>query len=510
MSSSARATFAGRWARAVSARAQDPFLIWEDRGAAVTRWTYAEFDALVDRVASGLVARRVGHGDRVHVVLANSPAFVALWLAIAKVGAVMVPCDPQSSAPEIARQITRTRAKVGVCAHERAATYLEGAANQDIVVVEVDEDETALDALSGTEPLPEVAIGPRDPLGILFTSGTTSAPKGVVITQANYAFAGDVMAAAAALAADDRQYVVLPMFHANAQYYSFASAISVGASVVLMPKFSATGYIEGAARHEVTHGSLFAAPMRMILAKDTPAVEGFAFAHMWYAQNVTAEQYADLSTRFGCAPRQLYGMTETIPAVLTNPALDPRVGPMGLVSLGTQVELREPDHSTAVSDGEVGEIVVGGEPGITLFAHYYEDPEVTAASFRDGWFRTGDLAVRDEDGFFHFAGRRGDVLKVSGENVSTVEVEAVLAEHESVLEAAVVGEPDPVRDEVPVAFVVAAPGHTIDVEVLLEHCAQRLVPSKRPRRIDVVEELPRTSVGKIRKFMLTPTSQSHA
>jgi len=510
MSAAARATFAGRWARAVAARGASPFLIWEDRTGAVTEWTYAEFDAVVERVAAGLVARGVAHGDKVHVVLANSPAFVATWLAIARIGAVMVPCDPQSSAPEIARQVERTSARVGVCAIERASTYREGVADATIDVIEVDEDDTVLASLTADGPVPDVPIGPRDPLGIMFTSGTTSAPKGVVITQANYAFAGDVMAAGAALRAGDRQYVVLPLFHANAQYYSFASAISVGASVVLMPKFSATGYIEGAARHQVTHGSLFAAPMRMILAKDAPAVPGFAFTHMWYAQNVTEEQYRDLAERFGCAPRQLYGMTETIPAVLTNPPIGARVGPMGLVTLGCQVELRAPDSNDPVADGEVGEVVVGGEPGITLFAEYYEAPDITAASFREGWFRTGDLAARDEDGFFHFAGRRGDVLKVSGENVSTVEVEAVLAEHESVLEAAVVGEPDPVRDEVPVAFVVAAPGHTVDVEVLMEHCASRLVPSKRPRRIDVVDELPRTSVGKIRKFMLSAPKESNA
>ncbi|MCU1459169.1 MAG: putative crotonobetaine/carnitine-CoA ligase [Actinomycetia bacterium] len=504
MSAITRATFADRWRRAVDAVPQQQFLVWEDREGVVSAWKYAEFDALVERVAGMLSSQGVVHGAKVHAVLANSPAFVALWLATARLGAVLVPCDPQSTAVEIRRQMERTRPAVGVCGAERAEVYREGACGSCVVIV-VDEDDAVLAGLAPDDiaPAPAVEVAPHDAAAIMFTSGTTSEPKGVVVTQANYAFAGDVMAAAASLDRSHRQYVVLPLFHANAQYYSFASAISVGATVVLMPRFSATGYLEAGARHSVTHGSLFAAPMRMILAHDPPAIPGFAFRHLWYAQNITNDQYEDLSRRFGCRPRQLYGMTETIPAVLTNPALGSQPAAMGIPTLGCRVELRVPESDDPVPDGEAGEVVVGGERGTTLFAGYFEDEATTEDAFRAGWFRTGDLARIDADGGFRFEGRRGDILKVAGENVSVVEVEAVLAEHPSVLEAAVVGAPDPIRDEVPIAFVVAAPGATVDVDELMEHCARHLVPSKRPRRIDVVDELPRTSVGKIRKFMLT-------
>jgi crotonobetaine/carnitine-CoA ligase len=195
-------------------------------------------------------------------------------------------------------------------------------------------------------------------------------------------------------------------------------------------------------------------------------------------------------------------MTETIPAVLTNRAVDPQPHVMGTVTLGCEVEVHDADGAVC-GPGDVGEVVVSGIPGVTLFAGYLDDPVTTAASFDGRWFLTGDRAHVDDDGRFHFDGRRSDVLKVAGENVSVVEVEAVLAEHPSVLEAAVVGEPDPVRDEVPIAFVVAAPGGgAVDVAALAAHCAERLAPSKRPRRITVVDELPRTSVGKIRKFLL--------
>ncbi|HTH07896.1 MAG TPA: acyl-CoA synthetase, partial [Ilumatobacteraceae bacterium] len=150
-----------------------------------------------------------------------------------------------------------------------------------------------------------------------------------------------------------------------------------------------------------------------------------------------------------------------------------------------------------------GDVVVRGEPGVTLFAGYLDDPDTTARSFRGGWFLTGDRAHRDTTGRFFFDGRRSDVLKVAGENVSTVEVEQVLCAHTGVLEAAVVGKPDPVRDEVPVAFVVLRDPHSgITADDLHAWCADRLTKSKRPRDINFVDELPRTSVGKIRAFLL--------
>ena len=325
----------------------------------------------------------------------------------------------------------------------------------------------------------------------MFTSGTTGRPKGVEITQANYAFAGITMAQACDLQATHRQLVVLPLFHANAQFYSFASAIWAGASVALMHTFSASGFLAQAARHHVTHASLFAAPIRMILSRGATPVPGVALQHCWYAMNITNDQHATLTRLLGCAPRQLYGMTETIPAVLTEPADLPHAESMGFPTAGCGVDIQG------------GEIVVGGEPGISLFAGYLDDPVTTDSSFRDGWFLTGDRAHRGIDGRFLFDGRHSDVLKVAGENVSTVEVEQVIAAFPGVLEVAVVGYPDDIRDEVPVAFVVsvdsAAP---VDLDALHMWCQERLAKAKRPRDITLVDQLPRTSVGKIRKFLL--------
>src|SRR5581483_5497549 len=223
-------TFASRWERAVGSVPDRPFLIWDDGAGGTTVWTYSAFHDLVAEVAGWLLEAGVKPGDGVHLSLPNSPAFVAVWLASSRLGAWILPVDPQSTPHEIAQQVTIGRPRIGVgpavapSAYAAASGLLDGGA----VVDPLDPDLGPIRSRPAdwrTLPAPE----PRDRAAVMFTSGTTSAPKGVVVTQANYAFAGDVMAAAAALVATHRHIVVLPMFHANAQYYSFASAVSAGA-----------------------------------------------------------------------------------------------------------------------------------------------------------------------------------------------------------------------------------------------------------------------------------------
>jgi crotonobetaine/carnitine-CoA ligase len=499
-------SFASVWDRAVAARPDEPFLVFEAPSGDVARWSYGDFDEIVDRVAATLAGLGALPGAAVHLALTNSPTFIAVWLAASRLGAWIVPSDPMGRTPELAGHIERTRPAVGLCSGARAGTYRAAVAQAgrgDLAVIEIDEADVSLGAFDASPLVPAERPEPRlrDRAAVMFTSGTTGRPKGVEVTQANYAFAGRVMATAAGLTPDDRQLVVLPLFHANAQYYSFASAIWAGASVALMPAFSASGFLPAVARHSATCASLFAAPIRMILARGGPA-DGARLRHCWYAQNISADQYSTVAQWFGCRPRQLYGMTETIPAVLTDEADDPHHASMGRVSPGCQVDVQDADGAS-VEAGAVGEVVVGGEPGVTLFAGYLDAPDITAASFRGGWFLTGDRAVRDETDRHYFDGRRSDVLKVSGENVSIVEVESALSEHPAVLEAAVVGRPDDIRDEVPVAFVVAAdesaPPSLDDLDAW---CEQRLAKAKRPASITLIDELPRTSVGKIRKFLL--------
>ena len=493
-------TFASVWEATVDRRADSLFLIFEGSDGQVSEWTYGEFDGIVDRAAATLVSNGVEAGSAVHMALANCPAFVAVWLAAIRLGAWVVTVDPVGGQVELRGHIERTRPAVGVCSSERADVYRSACGSLRVIVVE--EQDPGLTAFRDGPIRSWPVPAPTDRAAVMFTSGTTGVPKGVEVTQANYAFAGRTMAAAAGLDETDRQLVVLPLFHANAQYYSFAASIWAGASVALMSSFTASGFLGQAARHRATTASLFAAPMRMILARGGP-VDEVLLRQCWFAQNLAVKQYETISGWFGCRPRQLYGMTETIPAVLTEEAEKPEPLSMGMVTEGCLVDVQRTD-GTPVEVGEVGEVVVGGQRGTTLFAGYLDDPETTEASFRKGWFLTGDRARRDDSGRHFFDGRRSEVLKVSGENVSIVEVEAVLAAHPGILEVAVVGRPDPVRDEVPVAFVVVDQSESSPSRADLESwCTERLTKARRPVEFTFLDRLPRTSVGKIRKFLLS-------
>jgi carnitine-CoA ligase len=501
-------SFAQMWQASADRHGDRPFLTWLPGNGPDRAWSYAEFDALVAAASGSLARAGAGAGDRVHLVHPNGPAFILTWLAALRLGAVMVAADPRATAPELAAQISLTQPAVAVVTDANVQVY-EGARRLAIrppaAVISCDPAATALDAETGAGPVAD--LPPTSPAALLFTSGTTSAPKAVIVTQANYSRAGDVMAAAASVTAESRWLVCLPMFHANAQYYCFAAAISRGAEVCLLPRFSASGFVACARAAGATHASLFAAPIRMILRATPADAPPAQLSHCWYAQNLTAAEYESITSLLSCAPRQLYGMTETMAAVLTNPAGAPVAGSMGQVTPGCGVRLLD-TGGTEVRAGVEGEVVVQGDAGIDISPGYWRNEPATREAFTSDGLRTGDYAHRDADGYHYFHGRRSDILKVGGENVSTVEIEAVLAGHRAVAEVAVVGEPHEMLDEIPVAYVVLEPGldHDGAVAELGAWSETSLAPNKRPRAFHVVDSLPRTSVGKVRKVSLRSVS----
>jgi crotonobetaine/carnitine-CoA ligase len=466
---------------------------------------------VVARVAGTLAESGVRAGAAVHLVLRNSPAFVAIWLAVARLGAWMVPVDPASAARDIRSQVARVRPAVSVVAAARLDAFREGAGESVRAVVELAEDACDLQPGSplvrGAPVLGSVGVGPGDRLAVMFTSGTTSEPKGVELTHANYVCVATAMAAAARLRSRHRWFVTLPLFHANAQYYCFAPAIIVGASVAVTASFSASGWVPAARELGVTHASLFAAPIRMILARCPDEEPPLVLEHVWFAQSLGVEHHRAFGELTGVPPRQLYGMTETVAIVTADTREPPAHDVIGPPIPGREVRLV--DDGRDVADGLPGEIWVRGERGRDLFAGYLDAPEINARVFTpDGnrcWFHTGDLAVREGDGALRFVGRVDDVIKVSGENVSLTEVEAAAAQAPGVLEVAVVARPDPVRDQVPEAYVVAKDRSAPPTVAELEDWAVRnLAPAARPRAWHLIDELPRTSVGKVRRFRITP------
>jgi crotonobetaine/carnitine-CoA ligase len=532
-------TFAQRWDAAVSSSGDRTFLVFEGPDRSVSQWSYREFDAVATRMEATLATAGVTSGSPVHLVLRNCPAFIAIWLACARLGAWMVPVDPTSTARDISRQLDRVRPAVGICAASRADVYAAAVSESAIArLATIELAETAADVSAsanapgwtdtapGRTPaalerpaVPDRCVAPADRLAVMFTSGTTSEPKGVVLTQHNYANVADTMSAVVGLRAEHRWLVTLPLFHANAQYYCIAPAIAVGGSVALTSAFSASQWLRQARDLGATHASLFAAPIRMILARRPADAPAAALEHVWFAQNLGAQHYEEFAALVGCRPRQLYGMTETV-AIVCADVCDPyRNDTIGPPVEGRTVVLSDPaTGADAVPEeavpGEPGELVLAGVPGADIFLEYLDDPAATGQALvqRDGttWFHTGDMVARADGagegggaGALRFVGRRDDVIKVSGENVSLTEVEATLAQAPGVLECAVLGRPDPVRDMVPVAYVVPRDAaHPPAIGDLAAWSERNLAAAARPRDWYLIEALPRTSVGKVRRFKL--------
>jgi crotonobetaine/carnitine-CoA ligase len=472
-------TVAGLLAR----HAADPdrvFAVLED-GTAIT---YAQQLARSRLIAAGLAQKGIGAGDRVHVQLGNCHQFIDVWFATALGGAVLVPTNPQSSEDELAH----------VLHDSGAAISLRTAAEVD----------TLAEAGGSGSAVPEPADQrPERLAAILYTSGTTSRAKGVRVTDGNYVVVGRAVADHLDVTAADRWLIVLPLFHANAQYYCVMSALVRGASVALAGRFSASGWGSQAHRMDATLASLFAAPVRMILAQPgTPDDRANRLRVVLFAQNLHDEEARGFEDRFGTRLLQLYGMTETVLPPTMNPLDESRRwDSIGRPLPGVRVDLLD-TQGRPVQSGDVGEIVVSGRRGVTVADGYWNNAAATAEVFTEGGLRTGDLARRDDEGFLYFVDRAKDMIKRSGENVSAGEVERVAGEHPAVAECAAVGVPDPIRDEAIKLVVVLRPGHDATGEELIEWCRDRLSPFKVPSFVSFVDALPRTSVGKIRKAEL--------
>lgn len=464
--------------------------------------TYGEQLARLRSTAAALAELGVGRGDRVQVSLPNCQEFLDLWFATAHLGAVLVPTNPQSTVDEF-RHVLADASPVVSIAREPTADVLRAAGVPSPVVVGTGPQATNL--VGGDRTVPAVSVAGGQPAAILYTSGTTSRPKGVVVTHANYLAVGRAVAEHMSVNRGDRWFIALPLFHANAQYYCTMSALVGGGSIAVAERFSASRWGTQAVRLGATLGSLFAAPIRMILTR--PPARGEATPRaVLFAQNLSDAQAAEFEARFATRLVQLYGMTETVLPPTVNPdSAQRRWDSIGRVLPGVDLVLADEDGNP-VPAGRAGEIRVRGRPGETIAAGYWRDPEATRQAFDGGWLRTGDLARQDADGFLYFVDRAKDMIKRSGENVSAGEVERVVAAHPAVAECAVLGIPDAVYDEIVLLVAVRAPGTTVDDEELaadiLNWCRERLAAYKVPAQVRFVEGLPRTSVGKIRKSEL--------
>jgi carnitine-CoA ligase len=465
-------------------RPDHPALHWVPFDGRGRSWTYGELVHDILRLAASLQRRGVTVGDRVVILGENSPDVVRAWAAVTVVGAVAVSLNARSTVDEL-RWYGSHAAPVGAVVQRDRVSDV-GSAMPDLRWL-VDDVDAVLARAPEVRRLP---IDPARPASVLYTSGTTSRPKAVLWTHANCRWAGAVGAAHQALRPDDSYLIHLPLFHTNALSYSLLSSWHAGATVVLQPRFSPSRFWDVSMRYGCTWTSIVTFCERALSSHPAPA--SHAYRGMGHSR----------CTPVGAGPGGVgtlgwYGMTETVSHPIVGGPTE-RTGSMGRPAPEYGVAVLD-DAGLPVQPGSTGDLLVRGVPGVSMFAGYLGDAAATAAAYTDdGWFRTGDRVRLDEEGTITFVERDKDVLKVGGENVGAPEIERVLLGVPGVRDAAVVGRPDPMLGDVPVAFVVGS----ASTEAIDAACAESLPAFKRPREIRIVDELPRATLGKVAKAQL--------
>jgi len=473
--------------------------------------TNREFNDRVNRMAHVLMAKGIQKGDRVATLMVNCSAFLEIFFACAKTGAIVVPVNHYLAVPELVRIIADCGPRVLIHSPCFAVVveqlrncggpvecYLQHAGGALAAASGFDDP---ADPRTATEPPVPWAVTLGDPLLIMFTSGTTGTLKGAVLSHENFLFGSIQNLLSYGIDATFKSLVVAPLFHIGGLVASATSVIYAGGTLVIRDFDNPSEIIHLIVREKINY--MFAVPVMYKMMSKAPAWEGAEFSHVHFFIAGGAPMPVPLIHQYqeekGVRFVQGYGMTETLR--ITSLDLEDarrKAGSIGKELFHTWVRIVD-DAGREMPPEATGEIIVKGP---TVFSRYWNNPEATAAALRDGWFHTGDLGKRDTEGFIYIVGRKNDLIICAGENIYAAEVEQAIEAIPQVSEAAVVGMPDDARGEVAVAFVVLREACTLTGEELAAALKGRLAPYKIPKKITLVETLPKTGSGKIHEIEL--------
>lgn len=525
------------WQSVVERKGRRHFLTFQNRVGDVFEYTYAAFDEDVNRIANVFLDLGIEKGDHVALHLHSSPEFLMCLFGLAKIGAVAVPINEQYLADEAEYILENSDAICVVVEPLFYETYQELLARghyfpKGVVVARAgtESPKSNIDFSSIYTPLSTVEEGQQgiydfwmmrceqsailrdscelasdDPVQIIYTSGTTSRPKGVVLTHANMVFSGLYGDWEVSLRGSDRVLTSMPACHSNFQLAALMPVITAGASLIIVEKYSATRFMKQIRHYKATVIQCVAMMLRTLLLQPVdPEEKNHCVREVLYFIPITDAEKEEFEQRFNMRIMNTYGSTESIGWAITDPPVGARNWPsVGRAGLGYKARICDMEDNE-LPPGEVGEIQIKGERGRSVMLEYYNNPEATENTFSvDGWLKTGDQGYQDDNGWFYFVDRKVNMVKRSGENISTTELEEILEQHPAIAEAAVIGVPDPIRDQAIKAFVRFAPGESMTLAEVEQYCKDHMASFKVPTFYEVVEDFPRTCSMKIEKKLLS-------
>ena len=485
-------------------RAEQPALEAEASDGTVHTFTFGELGARRDRMARALTARGVRAGDRVAFCLPNRVAIIDLWLAAMAMGVIVVPINVLYKGREIAHIVGDAQPRAVITTAEHATDLPPGTIWWCVDALERECD-AMVDLDRALDPhdrrVPVAPVTSDSPAALIYTSGTTGLAKRAVLTHGNFVANARTLVTAWRITSADRYLAALPLFHVHGLGNGVQCWLASGCHMKLVARFEQERAPEWFETYRPT--LFFGVPTMYVRLLDAPPERAQAIgAHTRLFVSGSAPLPAQVldafRERYGHVILERYGMTETLMNVSNPLEGERRAGTVGRPLPGVDVDIRD-EAGASVADGEAGELWVRGA---NVCAGYWERPDATAAAFHDGWFRTGDIGMRSVDGYITLQGRRSDLIISGGFNIYPREIEELLLAEPGVREAAIVGVPDAVRGEIPVAYVVC--DHAPDADALTASLRAQIASFKLPRAFVRVNALPRTALGKVQKHLLPP------
>lgn len=483
-----------------------PAVVWQGG-----QLTYAQLNSKVNQMARALINLGVEKGDRVAIQLLNVPEFAISYFAVFRTGAILVPINPVYKRREIDYILNDARPKVLITAPEFmgeiADIPLQNDINRPKIVLVSEkgiEGALSLEKLMAGQSSEAITVDYEytDTAEIIYTSGTTGVPKGAMLSHRNIHSNTEAIIKELEITDSERTLIVAPLFHIAAQTNCMATTFYAGGTNYLVPRWvSALDTLKSLEEYKITY--FFGPPTMLTLILNVPESNKFDLSSIRIfltgAASMPVEVYYRFKEWFGIEPLEGYGLSETSPVVTFNPLHGKRKpGSIGLPIYGVDARIFD-SEGNELPPGKVGEIVVRGP---NVFQGYWNKRAETDEVLKGGWFYTGDLAYKDEEGYIFIVDRKKDMVIRGGQNIYPREIEEEVYKHPGVLECAVVGVPDPVMGEEVALFMTVKDGHKIDLNGLREFCSERMARYKVPRYYKIIDTLPKTASGKIMKTEL--------